>query len=196
MPPWSEVETPVGDPSPSTNLEIVRGLLAAIADNFIFDRLTLIERIEAGTFDGGDMDEHVFAAGLGLNESVALRRVEPFDSAGRHHRLLGFTNLIATARPWCDRSSDSVVLRKPARGCRNKQCQLELAVRTGVARGFNSVRNDPQHVAKLYHFTVPAGLQSAFGGPVYLTHFGRKSPKFGCGADLSRRSLAVRLSAI
>src|SRR5262245_16473192 len=142
------------------------------------------------------MDEHVFAAGLGLNESVALRRVEPFDSAGRHHRLLGFTNLIATARPWCDRSSDSVVLRKPARGCRNKQCQLELADRTGVARWVQQPENDPQHVAKLYHFTVPAGLQSAFGGPVYLTQFGRKSPKFGCGADLSRRRLAVRLSAI
>src|SRR5262245_53778881 len=117
-------------------------------------------------------------------------------TTGRHHRSLIFTSLIATARPWCDRSSDSVVLRKPARGCRNKQCQLELADRTGVARWVQQPENDPQHVAKLYHFTVPAGLQSAFGGPVYLTHFGRKSPKFGCGADLSRRSLAVRLSAI
>src|SRR5262249_31804862 len=43
---------------------------------------------KAGTFDSRDMDEHVSAAVLGLNESVALRRVEPFDSAGSHHGLL------------------------------------------------------------------------------------------------------------
>src|SRR5215475_4997279 len=106
----------VTDPSLSMNLEIVCGLLAAIADDLIVDRLTFIERTKASTFDGGDMDEHVLAAGLGLNESVALRWVEPFDSASRHHRLLECTNLIATARPWCDRSSDSVVLRKPHTG--------------------------------------------------------------------------------
>src|SRR5262249_43948924 len=68
----------------STNLEILRRLFAAIADDLIFNRLTLIERRKAGAFHRGDMDEDVFAAALGLNESVALRRVEPFDSAGRH----------------------------------------------------------------------------------------------------------------
>ena len=78
----------VDDPPLSTNLEIVRRLLAAIADDLIVDRLTFIERTKASTFDGGDMDEHVLAACLGLNESITLRRVEPFDSASRHHRLL------------------------------------------------------------------------------------------------------------
>src|SRR5262249_38204015 len=131
LPPREEIVMSVGDPPLSTNLEIVRRLLAAIADDLIVDRLTFIERTKAGTFDGGDMDEDVLAAGLGLNESVALRRVEPFDGASRHHRLLECTNLIATAR--CDRSSDSVVLRKPTRGRRNKQCQLELADHTGTA---------------------------------------------------------------
>ena len=60
----------------STNLEILRRLFAAIADDLIFDRLALVERRKAGTFDGGDMDEHVSAPGLGLNKSVALCRVE------------------------------------------------------------------------------------------------------------------------
>jgi hypothetical protein len=71
----------VSDSSRLTDLQIVRRLLTAITDNLIFDRLTFIERTKAGTFDSGDMDEHVSAAVLGLNESIALRRVEPFDSA-------------------------------------------------------------------------------------------------------------------
>src|SRR5262249_54821174 len=80
------------DQSRSTDLEVVRRLLAAIADNLIFDCLTLVERIKAGTLDSGDMDEHVSAAVLGLNESIALGRVEPFDSASSHRRLLECTS--------------------------------------------------------------------------------------------------------
>jgi hypothetical protein len=34
------------------------------------------------------MDEHVSAAVLGLNESITLRRVEPFDGACSHRGLL------------------------------------------------------------------------------------------------------------
>src|SRR5262249_48608684 len=54
--------------------------------------LTLVERTKAGTLDSGDMDEHVSAAVLGLNESIALGRVEPFDSASSHRRLLECTS--------------------------------------------------------------------------------------------------------
>ena len=71
----------VSHPSRSTDLDILGRLLTTITDNLIFDRLTLIERTKTGTFDSGDMDKHVSAAVLGLNESIALRRVEPFDSA-------------------------------------------------------------------------------------------------------------------
>src|SRR5215468_273774 len=80
----------------SANLEILRRLLAAIADDLEFDRLTLVERRKAGAFHGRDMDEHVLAPALGLNESVALRRVEPFDGASRHHRLPACTDMITT----------------------------------------------------------------------------------------------------
>src|SRR5215469_17543873 len=72
----------------STCFEILRRLLAAVADHFIFDRLTLVESGQAGALDRGDMDEYVFAAALRLNESIALRRVEPFHGAGSHHGLL------------------------------------------------------------------------------------------------------------
>ena len=78
----------VSDPSRSTDFDVLGRLLTTITDNLIFDSLTLIERTKAGTFDSRDMDEHISAAVLGLNESIALRRVEPFDSAGSHHGLL------------------------------------------------------------------------------------------------------------
>jgi hypothetical protein len=71
-----------------TDLQIVRRFLTAIIDNLIFDRLTFIERTKAGTFDGGDMDEYISATALGVNESIAFRRVEPFDSACSHYGLL------------------------------------------------------------------------------------------------------------
>jgi hypothetical protein len=78
----------VSDSSRLTDLQIVRRFLTAITNNLIFDCLTFIERMKAGTFHGGDMDEYISAAALGLNESIALRRVEPFDSAFSHHELL------------------------------------------------------------------------------------------------------------
>jgi hypothetical protein len=96
------VEVLIGRSS-STHFQIVRRLLATVADDFVFDDLTFVEGAQAGAFDGGDMDEYILAAALGLDESVALRRVEPFDGASRHRGLLACTNLIAAARPSCDR---------------------------------------------------------------------------------------------
>jgi len=62
--------------SRSTRFEIVRRLLAAVAHQFIVDRLTLVEGAQAGPLDRGDMDEHVSAAVLRLNEPITLGRVE------------------------------------------------------------------------------------------------------------------------
>jgi hypothetical protein len=67
------------------------------------------------------MDEYVFAAVLRLNESITFRRVEPFHGAGSHLGLLVCTNLIATARPSCDRPSEvSVAYGKTHREVRDK----------------------------------------------------------------------------
>src|SRR5262247_3020282 len=116
----------VSDSLQLTNLQIVRRFLTAIADNLIFDCLTLVERTQAGTLDSGDMDEHVSAAVLGLNESIALGRVEPFDGASSHHRLLECTNVIAAARPSCDRSSEVSVASGKAPGrCATNKAKIE-----------------------------------------------------------------------
>src|SRR6266700_2836314 len=72
----------------SARFEILRRLLAAVADHLVLDHLTLVERGQAGALDRGDMDEYVSAAVLGLNESIAFRRVEPFHGTGSHHGLL------------------------------------------------------------------------------------------------------------
>src|SRR5262249_36853217 len=111
------------DHSRLTDLQIVRRFLAAITENLIFDRLTLVERTKAGTLDGGDMDEHVSAAVLGLNESIALGRVEPFDSASSHHRLLrmhvGPHDHRATAHPKSALSWESI------QGCATSNARFE-----------------------------------------------------------------------
>src|SRR5262245_32792927 len=114
----------VSDPSRSTDLDVLGRLLTTITDNLIFDRLTLIERTKAGTFDSGDMDEHVPAAVLGLNESIALRRVEPFDSAGSHHGLLDCTNLSGRTTIVRSLIRNQRCLGKTHPGMRNKQGQV------------------------------------------------------------------------
>src|SRR5499427_10695396 len=123
----------------STCFEILRRLLAAVADHFIFDRLTLVESGQAGALDRGDMDEYILATALGLNESVALRRVEPLHGAGSHHGLLVCTNLIAAARPSCDRSfAVSVALWKGTpRGARQTRPSSTIGSVRGSRKGFN-----------------------------------------------------------
>jgi hypothetical protein len=46
--------------------------------------LPLIETAETGSFDGRDVDEHIFAAALRLNEPISLLRVEPLHGTFRH----------------------------------------------------------------------------------------------------------------
>src|SRR6516225_2296039 len=125
----------------STCLEILRRLLAAVADHFVFDRLTLVESGQAGALDRGDMDEHIFAAALGLNEPVALRRVEPFHGANSHHGLLVCTNLIAAARPSRDRSSEVSVAYGKARGARQTSQARISGLYAVLARG-STARSD------------------------------------------------------
>jgi hypothetical protein len=75
------------------------------------------------------MDEYISAAVLGLNESMALRRVEPFHGASSHLGLLVCTNLIAAARPSCDRPSEvSVAYGKAHREVRDKMAERSVAL--------------------------------------------------------------------
>ena len=51
---------------------------------FVLDLLVVLEALEAGALDGADVDEHVLAAVVGRDETVALGRVEPLHRSGRH----------------------------------------------------------------------------------------------------------------
>src|SRR5579883_658011 len=62
--------------------KVAGSILAAVRDDVVFDLLALTERVQTGSFDGGDVDEHVLPAAIGLNEAVTFLRIEPFHSAG------------------------------------------------------------------------------------------------------------------
>ena len=49
-----------------------------IRQNFIVDLLTFIEALETSLLDGADMDEHVLATIVGLDEAITLLRIKPF----------------------------------------------------------------------------------------------------------------------
>ena len=71
-------------------LQIFRGRLAGLAVHHDFEgnALTFPQLAEAGAFDGADMDEHVLTTTLGLDESIALLRVEPLHGTVVHGSLL------------------------------------------------------------------------------------------------------------
>jgi ATP-dependent Clp protease ATP-binding subunit ClpX len=69
------------EPSLKLILRQPKNALAAVADHFIGEHLTLVERVQAGPLDRGDMNEHVSTAVLRLNESIAFARIEPFHCA-------------------------------------------------------------------------------------------------------------------
>src|SRR5262249_36499422 len=73
----------------SLHLEILRRRLAAVADQFELHALPLVERREAGTLNRRDVHEHILPAVRGLDETVALGRVEPLDRSACHDRSPG-----------------------------------------------------------------------------------------------------------
>ena len=64
----------------------IRRQLPSVAalGQFVLDLLVVLEALEAGALDGADVDEHVLAPVLGLDETVALGGVEPLHLSGRH----------------------------------------------------------------------------------------------------------------
>src|SRR5260370_36390048 len=70
----------------SARLQIVRRRFAGapVGDDLVGDLLTFMKVMQAGPFDGADMDEHIGPAAVGVNEPEALRCIEPFHRARRH----------------------------------------------------------------------------------------------------------------
>ncbi len=59
-----------------------------VALEFEADFLTLVERDQVRTLDGGNVNEYVSAAIVGLDEAEAFGRVEPLYSTNRHYFCL------------------------------------------------------------------------------------------------------------
>src|SRR5579884_698516 len=70
--------------SGSLDLEVLRGCLAAVLDEFVLNGLSFVQRAKTCAFDRRNMDEHILPAFLRLDEAVALRRIEPLYGALRH----------------------------------------------------------------------------------------------------------------
>jgi hypothetical protein len=68
--------------------EVHRGRFPAVLLDLELDLLTFIERAQSGALDGGDVHEDVPASTCGLNETIALLRVEPLHRSVRHFRIL------------------------------------------------------------------------------------------------------------
>jgi hypothetical protein len=66
------------------NPEILCRRFTPIRGFLVFDGLTLIERAKACPFDCRNMNEHIFAATLGPNESITFRRIEAFQGTDWH----------------------------------------------------------------------------------------------------------------
>ena len=65
--------------------DIVGGGSAVTArGEFVFDLLPFVESRQAGLFEGGDVDESVLAAVVGLNETKPLCGIEPLYGSSRH----------------------------------------------------------------------------------------------------------------
>src|SRR6202051_347262 len=63
---------------------ILRLSLPLVGHFLIAHLCTLIECAESSFFDRGDVHKHILAAVIGLNESIALCRVEPLRRSGCH----------------------------------------------------------------------------------------------------------------
>src|SRR5258707_4643144 len=57
---------------------------ALVSDNLIGDLLPFVEFAEPRALNGADMDKHVLAAVVRLDETKAFRCVEPFDGSRSH----------------------------------------------------------------------------------------------------------------
>lgn len=58
-------------------LQVDGRFLAALCLNLVADLLAFVEAIETSALDGANMDEHVLAAAIGLNETETFGGVAP-----------------------------------------------------------------------------------------------------------------------
>src|SRR5664279_1878478 len=95
----------------ASNLEVFSRGLAAIGNLFVFDRLSFVERGKASFLDRRNMNENVFAATRGLDESKTLGRVEPLHSTFSHRVVSAGTKIITDCRSPQTGTSEGYTIR-------------------------------------------------------------------------------------
>ena len=86
--PWSEHHGHLRDRSGGAQILGSRLARAAVCNDIEADVLSLVEGAHTGAFDRADMDENVFAAVRGLNETKALLAVKPLHNSLIHGDVL------------------------------------------------------------------------------------------------------------
>src|SRR5690348_6261776 len=61
--------------------------LALFSDQLVADLLIFVQGAQTGAFNSRDVDEHVRAAGVGLNETKTFSGVEPLNRTRSHDGL-------------------------------------------------------------------------------------------------------------
>jgi hypothetical protein len=88
------------------NLQILCRRFAPVRDFLVFDDLSLIETTKTSSLDCRNVDKHIFAAALRLNEPIPFLRIEPLHSALGHYLLQ------------IDRRRGAIVARPEGKGAR------------------------------------------------------------------------------
>ncbi len=114
----------------STYSQVFRRFLAAICDDVEANLGALCEGGETCPLDRRYMDEDILAAGIRLNETIPLRRIEPLYYPHRHVDFSMLKN-----QRWCQKFDK----RKAARAVRRRLSQMrETTARHRRASGANS----------------------------------------------------------
>src|SRR5436305_4400519 len=94
------------------NLEVFGRGLAAIGNLFVLDGLPFIECRKTSFLNCRNVNEHVLATVAGLDESIALGRIEPLHRTFSHsRRLRGIKKRKRTAGPRTYRHARAVRIR-------------------------------------------------------------------------------------
>src|SRR5262245_12039066 len=84
----------------SEALKVRGGELAALAHDLVADLLPLAQAAHAGTLDGRNMHEHVFAAVIRLNEAETLLGIEKLDCPLSHVASDRYLRAAPSREPW------------------------------------------------------------------------------------------------
>jgi hypothetical protein len=130
--------------------------------------LTFAQIVHAGALDSGDVDKDISAAALGLDEAIALLRIEPFDRTGRHQQKLQLAS-------------------RPSRECATHRTSIGSEETVDDRRRTQSRNAEPKRVDVPYVVGVDAGRKQSLGIAAAL-HASARFGAFAIDPGLLRRA--------